>query len=65
MICIKKVFLFDKPTENRRFTPPEYETELQLCKWLNRPPRTYIHDTPFYPWLPPAPKVIFDLNYKE
>lgn len=44
------------------------ETEKQICKWLKRPPRTYFDDMPFYPWLPPEPRVPsvnFKLNYKE
>ncbi len=42
----------------------ELETEMQLCRIFHRPPRTYHEDLPFYPWLPPAPTVIFNLNYK-
>lgn len=45
-------------------TPGEFETELQLCKWMKRPPCTMIFDKPFYPWVPPEPVVNFDLNYK-
>lgn len=61
--------MFDdcKKPKNRRFTTDEFETELDICKWLNRPPRTYFYDRPFYPWLPPAPKipqVNFDLGFK-
>ena len=64
--CVFKVKLFDdEKTKNRRFTPEEYETELQLCKWMKRPPRHYIHDTPFYPWCVPEPKVNFKLNFTE
>lgn len=59
-----KLFNDDK-TKNRRFTPEEFETELQLCKWMKRPPRHYIHDMPFYPWCVPEPKVNFKLNYTE
>lgn len=64
--CVKKVKLFDKPEpfKNRRFTGPEYETELQLAKWMHRPPRQFFYDPPFYPWTVPEPIVNFDLNYK-
>lgn len=41
------------------------ETELEICKWLHRPPRTYFKDPPFYPWLPPEPVVNFELKYTE
>lgn len=54
----------DNKTRNRRFTAKEFETELYLAKWMKRPPRTHIHDPPFYPWLPPEPVVNFDLNYQ-
>lgn len=54
----------DKP-KNRRFTPEEFETELQLAKWMKRPPRHYINDSPFYPWCVPEPVVNFKLNYTE
>lgn len=35
----------------------EYAVELQVAKWMKRPPCTMIYDPPFYPWLPPEPKV--------
>lgn len=60
--------MFDVTQKNRRLTPPEMETELQLARWMKRPPRTHLLDTPFYPWLPPEPKVPivnFRLNYTE
>lgn len=50
--------------KNRRFTPEEFELELQLCKAFKRPPRTYVDDPPYYPWLVPEPVVNFQLNYK-
>lgn len=53
--------------KNRRFNSNEFQTELELAKWMKRPPRTMFYDTPFYPWLPPEPiipKVNFDLNYQ-
>lgn len=64
--CIKKVKLFDdnKCTKNRRFTSAELETEKEIASWLRRPIRTFVKDTPFYPWLPPEPLVNFELNYK-
>ncbi len=42
----------------------EKETELQLAIAFKRPPRYFKEDTPFYPWLPPEPRVNFNLNYK-
>lgn len=41
--------------------------EQELCAIFDRPMRTYLEDTPTYPWLPPSPKVPrvrFDLGYK-
>lgn len=58
------MFPNDKPVKNRRLTPAEMQTELEICKWLKRPPRTYFNDTPFYPWVVPEPLVNFDLNYQ-
>lgn len=56
------------PVKNRRFTPKELETEIMIASWLKRPVRQFVNDPPFYPWLPPAPKipfVNFDLGYKQ
>lgn len=56
------------PNKNRRLTPAELETDIQIASWLKRPVRHFFNDTPFYPWLPPAPlvpSVNFDLNYKQ
>lgn len=53
------------PVKNRRFTPDEFQTELELAKWMKRPPRYYVKDPPFYPWVVPEPLVNFSLNYKE
>lgn len=69
-MCVHKVQLFvnEKNKKNRRFTEKEWQTELDICKWLKRPPRSYVNDSPFYPWLPPVPKipkVNFDLNFKD
>lgn len=58
--------LFPEQTrKNRRLTPEEFQTDLEIAKWLKRPPRNYIYDPPFYPWLPPEPRVNFDLKFKE
>lgn len=43
----------------------EWDTEVECAKAFCRPPRTYKTDTPFYPWVVPAPKVIFNLNFKD
>lgn len=61
--------MFNDPPKpkNRRFTKKEFELELEVCKIFRRPPRTFFHDKPFYPYVPPTPvvpKVNFDLNYK-
>ncbi len=68
---MKKVKLFDteKP-KNKRITGKDFETELELAKWMHRPPRYYHNDKPFYPWLCPEPLanqplVNFRLNYTE
>lgn len=52
-------------TPNRRMTPSEYEEELLFAKWFKRPPRNFIKDKPFYPYVPNVNhcKVNFDLNY--
>lgn len=52
------------PKPNRRFTPKEFEDELADAKAWFRPPRSFIRDTPFYPWAypPPKPDICFDLN---
>nr|UHS18319.1 MAG: hypothetical protein [Gammatorquevirus sp.] len=50
---------------NRRFKPGfETQTEKELSIAFCRPPRTFVNDPPFYPWLPIAPKVSFALNFK-
>lgn len=51
-------------------TPKEFEEELWQASIFKRPPRTMLHDTPFYPWLPVTPLanqpfVNFKLNYTE
>ncbi len=55
----------DEKRKNRRFTGPEFETELQLAKWLKRPPRHFVDDPPFYPWVVPEPLVNFDLGFNN
>lgn len=64
--------MFDPPPhKNRRITGPDWETELQLAKWMHRPLRHFHDDKPFYPWLPPEPlvnqdhRVNFKLNFTE
>ncbi len=61
---INKVTLFPKEKKNRRLTPYEMQTEREISKWMKRPPKHYLYDVPFYPWLPPTPvipKVNFDI----
>ncbi len=58
----------DKVKPIRRFTPYEYAEEVDDAKHWHRPPRNFWGDTPFYPYLPPAPLVPyvnFDLGYKN
>ncbi len=62
--CVKHVKLFEPYQKNRRFTAREFEQELEISKIFQRPPRSFIHDKPFYPWVPLTPLVNFDLNYK-
>ncbi len=62
--------MFGEPTnkKNRRFTKEEFELELTMAKVFKRPPRAFVNDPPFYPWLPPAPIVPFvnfSLNFKD
>lgn len=61
-----KVSLFADypPRRNRRFTPKEFEDELETAKAFHRPPRTFKDDPPFYPFFPLTPLVNFDLKYQ-
>lgn len=54
-----------EPKKNRRFTAKKYELELMVAKAFKRPPRTFVNDTPFYPYVVPEPIVNFALNYKK
>ncbi len=70
MKCVKKCYIFEPPQKNRRLTPQEFEDDLYIAKWLKRPPRNYLLDKPFYPWLVPEPLanqpiVNFKLNFTE
>lgn len=56
-------------TKNKKTKITGYNAicEQELAAIFDRPPRTYLEDIPYYPWLPPAPKapkVNFDLGYK-
>lgn len=56
----------DTKTPNRRLTPRELETEYELCSVFKRHPRYFLHDLPFYPYVPQNPNKVmvnFDLNY--
>lgn len=53
----------DRKIKNRRFTPREFEQELQESKIWGRRPRTYIFDKPYYYGTIPEPVVNFSLNY--
>jgi len=57
-----------KPKPYNRFNPQELQTEIEIASWLKRPVRTFKEDHPYYPWLPPTPKVPFpnfNLNFTE
>ncbi len=43
----------------------EQQEERELAAIFKRPQRLYIHDKPFYPWLPPEPYVNFDLKFHD
>lgn len=45
-------------------TPWEQQEEAEIAKIFKRPQRKFIFDPPFYPYLPPEPKVNFDLNFQ-
>lgn len=47
-------------------TKGDWQTEYEACRYWDRPPRKYLTDNPYYPWLPPAPKfsVSFKLGFK-
>lgn len=53
----------DSTVKNRRLTPKEREDDLFLAKIFKRPPKDYLFDLPFYPYVPPTPKANFNLNY--
>lgn len=48
-------------------TSQDWQCEYETCKAWDRPPRTDLNDTPFYPWAP-RPKnpyaVSFRLGFK-
>lgn len=48
-------------------TPAEFADELVLANIFRRPPRHYIKDKPFYPYVPKNETcmVNFDLNFPE
>lgn len=53
-----------KQNKNRRFHPWEIDTERDLAKIFRRPMRTFFHDDPFYPYLPPTPLANQYANFK-
>lgn len=53
-----------KKIKNRRFTPKEFEQELQEAKIWGRRPRTYIYDPPDYKLDVIEPLVNFDVNFQ-
>lgn len=53
------------PRRPQVFSPWDHETERELASWMKRPrrDRPYARDVPYYPWVPPSPRVNFDLWY--
>lgn len=48
-------------------TPGDWATEYLCARIFDRPPRSVLTDTPFYPWVPkPTPefRVSFKLGFK-
>lgn len=46
-------------------TRGDWETEYAACKAFDRPARSHLSDTPFYPWLPNQRfTVTFKLGFK-
>lgn len=64
MIKLTTNIFGESTVKNRRLTPQEYADDLELAKLFCRPPRNYLYDLPFYPYLPPTPIANFDLKYK-
>nr|UHS18423.1 MAG: hypothetical protein [Alphatorquevirus sp.] len=45
----------------------DWQTEYEAASFWDRPARTNLNDTPFYPWMPrqaPQYKVTFKLGFK-
>lgn len=52
---------------DRKPTSQDWETEYQACRAFDRPPRSKLSDTPFYPWMPKVPqqfRVTFKLGFQ-
>lgn len=47
-------------------TPGDWQTEYEACRHWDRPPRKYLSDSPYYPWMPKNPcfSVSFKLGFK-
>ncbi len=57
----------DTVKKNRRLNVYELQDEIETAKAFCRPVKSYIYDTPYYPFFPPTPivpKVNFNLNFK-
>ncbi len=61
------MYLFPEivPKPNRRFNVYEMQTEKWISTLMKRPPRHFVNDDPFYPYVVPEPKVNFKLNFQE
>ena len=57
--------MFPERGPKRAPTSADWATEYEACKTWDRPPRQYLTDTPFYPWMPNNNfKVSFKLGFK-
>lgn len=57
-------YLFPPKPKNRRLTPKELEWDKEVATVFKRPLRTFVNDTPFYPYCVPEPRVNFNLGWK-
>lgn len=54
----------DKTVKNRRMNKYEMEHEKDVAKAFCRPPKKFLLDVPYYPWVDiPEPLVNFHLRY--
>lgn len=59
--------MFPPDTPRPINTPEAWRDEYETCRAWDRPPRKFLTDTPFYPWMPRDPpqcRVSFKLGFK-